>query len=461
MTTLDPSGEVEVRDASGSGRGAAPTSRAATGDVSTSFAPERWAARTVRLDVEVDLLALAGPAGTLFEQGRRGFAGLDPLPGRLVVPRTSPDAASAAVTAALASIASEDHVGRPGCGPVAMGALPFDPAAPASLVVSRLTVGRAEDGTRWVTTLVDRDAPSDHHDALVDELLASALGGTPRGDRAEVAPAGDIRITSSRPPLEWCGAVEQARDELRAGAADKVVLAREVVVRTDADLSRAAILDRLRRAYPSCMLYAVDGFIGATPELLVSRLGDNVRSHPMAGTTPRSADPTTDARLAAALLASVKDREEHRITIDMVHDTLLRYCSYIDEEAEPSIVAMANVSHLATLVEGRLSSPPASAIELMTALHPTPAVCGSPRDAALALIARYEHLDRGRYAGPVGWVDAAGNGEWAVGLRCAELDGPTARLFAGVGVVPDSDPDAELAETQAKLQAVLAAVIRP
>jgi menaquinone-specific isochorismate synthase len=252
-----------------------------------------------------------------------------------------------------------------------------------------------------------------------------------------------------------------ARDELRTGSADKVVLAREVVVRADAPLPRAAILDRLRRAYPSCMLYAVGGFVGATPELLVSRMGDIVRSHPMAGTTPRSADPTTDARLAAALLASTKDREEHRITIDMVHDTLLRYCSYIDEEAEPSVVAMANVSHLATLVEGRLSSPPASAIELMTALHPTPAVCGSPRSAALALIDRYEDLDRGPYAGPVGWVDAAGNGEWAVGLRGAVLDGTTARLFAGVGVVPDSDPAAELAETQAKLQAVLAAIIRP
>ena len=132
------------------------------------------------------------------------------------------------------------------------------------------------------------------------------------------------------------------------------------------------------------MLFAVDGFVGASPELLVARLGDVVRAHPMAGTAPRSGDPTTDARLAAALLASTKDREEHRITIDMVHDTLLPWCSYLDEEAEPSIVAMANVQHLATPVEGRLSSPPASVLELVRALHPTPAVGGRPASAPSA-----------------------------------------------------------------------------
>ena len=252
-----------------------------------------------------------------------------------------------------------------------------------------------------------------------------------------------------------------ARDDLRAGAAKKVVLAREVIVTTDLPLRRAEVLRALRRSYPSLMLFGVDGFIGASPELLVARIGDLVRSHPMAGTAPRSADPSTDARLAANLLASAKDQVEHRYTIDMVHDTLLPWCSYLDEEAEPSIVAMANVQHLATLVEGRLSSPPASALELMRALHPTPAVNGSPRGAALELIERYEGIDRGRYAGPVGWVDARGNGEWAVGIRSAEIDGTEARVFAGVGVVADSDPALELAETRAKFQAVLNAILRP
>jgi menaquinone-specific isochorismate synthase len=136
-------------------------------------------------------------------------------------------------------------------------------------------------------------------------------------------------------------------------------------------------------------------------------------------------------------------------------------CSYLLFDAEPAIVALANVQHLASLCEGRLSSPPASVIELVAALHPTPAVCGSPREQALALIGEIERLDRGRYAGPVGWVDAKGNGAFAVGIRCAEVEGTTARLFAGVGVVADSDPDAELAETRAKLQALLSAIVRP
>jgi menaquinone-specific isochorismate synthase len=181
----------------------------------------------------------------------------------------------------------------------------------------------------------------------------------------------------------------------------------------------------------------------------------------MAGTAPRGGDPTTDARLAANLLASTKDREEHQITIDMVHETLLPWCSYLDYEAEPSIVAVANVQHLATLVEGRLSQPAPSVLELVAALHPTPAVAGWPRDLAIAFIAAHEQLDRRRYAGAIGWADSRGNGTWAVGVRCAELDGSTARVFAGNGIVPDSDPRTELAETQAKLQALLSAIVRP
>jgi isochorismate synthase len=266
-------------------------------------------------------------------------------------------------------------------------------------------------------------------------------------------------VRAAEPPDRWQASLLAARDRLRAGAGRKVVLAREVVVTADRPLSRAAVAHRLRATYPGCTRFAVEGFVGATPELLVARAGDMVRAQPMAGTAPRSADPTTDARLAAGLLSSAKDQVEHRYTIDMVHDTLLPYCSYLDEEAEPSVVAMANVQHLATQVEGRLSAPAASVVELMAALHPTPAVAGVPRAGALSLIGTHEPFDRGRYAGPVGWVDADGNGEWVVGIRSAELSGTTARVFAGVGVVADSDPDAELAETRAKLQALLTALV--
>jgi isochorismate synthase len=239
------------------------------------------------------------------------------------------------------------------------------------------------------------------------------------------------------------------------------VLARQVDVATDHPLDRHAVLDRLRTAYPGCHIVGVGGFVAASPELLVSVAGDIVRSHPMAGTAPRGGDPATDQRLAASLLSSATYRHEHQVTIDMVHDTLLGWCSYVDYEAEPSVVAVANVQHLATLVEGRLSHPTPSVLDLVAALHPTPAVAGRPRDLAVDWIAAHEGIDRGRYAGTAGWVDGRGNGAWAVSVRCAEIDGATARVWAGNGIVADSDPATELAETRAKLQALLSAIVRP
>jgi menaquinone-specific isochorismate synthase len=401
-------------------------------------------ATTRRLDRDVDLVEVAGEDGVLWTKGGFGLAGRG-VARRIDVPRHDPALAAKSVDDALGNIEVDDDVCCPGTGPVAIGALPFEPSRSGELVVPSLVVGRSDDGTRWITSITDgHDEPR-----------------LPDFDRPAAEDPSRFQVTSDVPASEWCDSVEVTRNELRAGAARKAVLSRAVTIETDRPISRRTIIGRLRSAYPACMLYSVEGFVGASPELLVARAGDLVRSHPMAGTAPRSDDPTTDARLAANLIASTKDQEEHRLTIDMVHDTLLPWCSYLDEEAEPSIVAMANVQHLATLVSGRLSSPPASIIELMTALHPTPAVCGSPREAALELIARHESFDRGRFGGPVGWVDAEGNGAWAVGIRSAELEGNRARLFAGVGVLPDSDPVAELAETRAKLQALLTAIVRP
>ena len=418
-------------------------------------------ARTRRVDVDLDLVAVAGETGSLWQQARVGFAGQGEAL-RITVPAGDPAAAADAVQRALDTIEVDDPLGLPGCGPVALGALPFDPDRAGELIVPRVLVGRAEDGTRWITTVGSADDHGLDPDRALGDLLADrATDADATTPAAPAAGPGSFTVSSVRPAAEWCGALESARDELRAGRARKVVLARELLVTTDRPLRRREVLAQLRRAYPTNILFADGGFVGASPELLVARTGDRVRSHPMAGTAPRSADPSTDARLAANLLASSKDQVEHRYTIDMVHETLLPWCSYLDEEAEPSIVAMANVQHLATLVEGRLSSPPASAVELMRALHPTPAVNGAPRAEALALIAEFEGLDRGRYAGPVGWVDRHGNGAWAVGIRSAELDGHQARVFAGVGVVADSDPAAELAETRAKFQALLGAIVRP
>ena len=246
---------------------------------------------------------------------------------------------------------------------------------------------------------------------------------------------------------------------------EKAVIARDLVVSSPDAIDVHAVLRRLRSSFGSSYRYAVDGFVGAVPELLMPRLTahDGPRHIHWRSTTPRAGDPATDARLAAELLASAKNQIEHRVVIDMIHDTLLPWCSYLDWEPEPSIVAVANVQHLGTRMEGHLSDPRPNVLELVRALAPTPAVGGFPRAEALELIERVEGFDRGRYAGSVGWVDAAGDGTWAVALRCAEFsdDRRSARLVAGGGIVADSEPLAELAETQAKFQAMLSAIVRP
>jgi menaquinone-specific isochorismate synthase len=312
-------------------------------------------------------------------------------------------------------------------------------------------VGRAADGTRWITTIAPPDDP--RHALPASQVLPPPDAPVPAPRR--------ITVESTLDPADWQALVERATKVLAGGDMHKVVLARELAVTADGPLDPLALLRALARRYPGCHLVSVEGLVAATPELLVSRTGDVVRSHPMAGTAPRGGDPASDQRLAAGLLSSAKDRHEHQITIDMVHDTLLPWCSYLDYEAEPSVVAVANVQHLATLVEGRLSQPPPSVLEMVAALHPTPAVAGWPREPAVAWIAEHEGLDRGRYAGTAGWVDGRGNGTWSVVVRSAELSGSTARVLAGVGVVTDSDPDAELAETSAKFEAVLTALVRP
>jgi menaquinone-specific isochorismate synthase len=389
------------------------------------------------VDGDVDLVAEAGADGVVFERGRVGLAG------RGEAVRVPADAGS--IADALGAIDVDDEVGLPGCGPVAFAALPFDPDASAEAIIPSAIWGRAEDGTRWHTVL--EAIPGEFRRVLPRER-----------DRARPSA---FTVESALPPSHYTELVGRGTKAMADGDLRKVVLAREVVVTADEPIDVGDVLARLRSTFPGCFVFHVDGFIGASPELLVSRAGDVVRSHPMAGTAPRGGDPTTDARLAASLLSSTKDREEHQITIDMVHDTLLAYSSYVDYEAEPSIVPVANLQHLATLVEGRLSHPPASVLELARALHPTPAVCGQPRDDALAFIRAEEGFDRRRYAGTVGWVDARGNGTFAVSVRVAEVEGPVARLYAGCGIVPDSEPQVELAETRVKLQALLSAIVRP
>jgi isochorismate synthase len=386
------------------------------------------------LEHDIDLNGVARGDGFLFVRDGVGLAG------RGVATRV----ARQDVGTLLGSIERDDTVGHAGCGAIAFGALPFLPGAPSELVVPSVVVGKAADGTRWITHI---DSTAGDH-SLVPT-------------RQPVPFAGSFTLRPGFDADRFMDAVVRGRTAVREGRLDKVVLARDVVVEADRPLDVYAILLRLKASFGSSYRYSVDGFVGASPELLVARQGDMVRSHPLAGTAPRTGDPGTDAQLAAALIASTKDQIEHRVVIEVVNDTLLPWCSYLDWEAEPSIITVANVQHLGTSVEGRLSSPPPSVLELVGALQPTPALGGHPRAIALDLISQLEDFERGRYGGAVGWVDADGNGTWAVGIRCAEIDGPRARLFAGVGVVAESDPHLELAETQAKFQAMLSAIVRP
>jgi isochorismate synthase len=393
-------------------------------------------ATTRPLDKNIDLNDVAGDDGLLFVRDGVGVAS------RGIARRVDVDE----VAASLASIERDDDVRQPGCGPVAIGAVPFTPGEPCQLIIPKVLVGKAADGSRWITVI----------DGSVEEAVDALVPLAPPRPSAS-----SFAVSPGVPVETYLKAVAAARDAVRAGEITKAVIARDIVIRSDEPIDIRAVLRRLRASYGSSYRYSMEGFMGASPELLIERRGDVVRSHPLAGTTPRTGDPSTDARLAAELMASMKNQVEHRVVIDVVNDTLLPYCSYLDWEAEPSIVAVANVQHLGTALEGRLSKPLPSVLDLARLLSPTPALGGHPRDVALDLIGSVEGFDRGRYGGTVGWVDGDGNGTWAVAIRCAQIDGNRARLFAGGGIVADSDPYSELAETQAKFQAMLSAIIRP
>jgi salicylate biosynthesis isochorismate synthase/menaquinone-specific isochorismate synthase len=259
------------------------------------------------------------------------------------------------------------------------------------------------------------------------------------------------------PPEHYVSAVARAVERIRAGGLDKVVLAREVAVHAGAGHDPAAILGVLREAFPGCYVLGVGrgdaAFVAASPELLVRREGQRASTVALAGSTRRSADPAVDDHLGEQLLRSAKDREEQAIVARRIERTLRDRSVWVTAPEEPVLVRMANIQHLATPIRAQLAEP-IGALDLAGLLHPTPAVGAEPREA-LRMIPELEGMDRGWYAGAIGWTDAADDGEFCVGLRCALLRGPVARLYAGVGVVRDSDPAAELAETELKLDALL------
>jgi menaquinone-specific isochorismate synthase len=362
---------------------------------------------------------------------------------------------AATVRTALAAIETADPVGCPGSGPVALGALPFVTGAAGSLVVPEVVVGRRGDDA-WLTVVTTPERRAEAG-AVAEAMGAAATSG----ERDRGNPPSQFTLTSAKEHDEFKDLVGAAVERIHAGELGKVVLARRVDVQANRPFVTTDVLSRLLALYPTCMVFRIDGFVGASPELLIERMGRHVATHPLAGTIPRSGDIATDEALIAGLIASPKERREHAYVIDALHQALSRRCEELDVPDKPSVLELRNVSHLATHITGTLIEPAPTALELVAEVHPTPAVGGTPTATATALIAEVEGFDRGRYAGPVGWMDAAGDGTWAIGLRSADVDGERASLYAGVGLVEGSDPAAELAETQLKLQALLAALVRP
>jgi menaquinone-specific isochorismate synthase len=252
---------------------------------------------------------------------------------------------------------------------------------------------------------------------------------------------------------EWAAVVGQAVGRINNGSLEKVVLARDLVATAADDVDVRWPLQRLSGSYPMCWTFHVDGLFGATPEMLVRRERGLVTSRVLAGTIRRTGDDARDIALAATLARSSKDLEEHEYAVRSVAEALAPHCSSMNVPEAPFVLHLPNVMHLATDVAGVVhdsADPAGTSLDLATALHPSAAVGGTPTEAAVSLIAEIEGMERGRYAGPVGWMDATGDGEWGIALRSAEISGPNVRLFAGCGIVADSDPEAELAEAQAK-----------
>ena len=358
--------------------------------------------------------------------------------------------------------------GRPAAaGPVFVGGFAFAPGgggapewaslAPTALVLPELALARQGDAAR-LTVCVAAEG-DETQEALVERALMRVgeltLKSMPLLDPDPVEPT---RVASAAPPTHYEHAVARGVERIRAGGLEKLVLAREVRAHASREHDPAAVLGALREVFPACYCWCVGtpelAFVGASPELLVRRDGQRAQTVALAGTTGRSADPAVDDHLGEQLLRSAKDREEQAIVARRIERTLEGVSLWVASAEEPVLVKVQNVQHLATPIRAQLADPMPT-LELAGLLHPTPAVGGEPREAALPLIPALEGLDRGWYAGAIGWTDLAEDGEFCVALRCALLRGRVAHLYAGCGVVRDSVPAAELAETEVKLEALL------
>ncbi len=342
-----------------------------------------------------------------------------------------------------------------GAGPVWVGGFAFAPEGgrapqwsslpPALMVLPEVSLLR--DGERtWLTLSTVAGSAGRSLDAAVDLPFL------------DPAPSGRATVRSITPPDAYEQSVASGVQRINSGELEKVVLAREVAVEAPAAHDPAALFGALRELFPSCFCFCVGtpeaAFLGASPELLVRRSGAGAATVALAGSTRRSADPAVDDHLGQQLLLSDKDRHEHELVVSRIERTLRPRSVWVEAAREPGLVKVANIQHLATPVRAQLAEP-LSAVELAAVLHPTPAVGGEPRERALPVIEELEDFDRGWYAGPVGWMDATEDGEFCVAIRSVLLRDRVAHLYAGNGIVAASDPAAELAETEVKLDAIL------
>ncbi|MBB4779827.1 isochorismate synthase [Streptomyces rapamycinicus] len=322
-------------------------------------------------------------------------------------------------------------------GGIGFVAFPFQRQEPIRLAVPARTLSL--EGT------------PDHRRLLASVPAPSAKGGEP----------GAYALRPSEPPEQWCGSVADAARAVRRGELRKAVLARRIQMECDTEIQPPVVLRRLAHTFPSAYLFSAFGLVGASPELLLAKRGRMVESRALAGTIRRGGDAESDRRLASWLQESHKNQEEHRVLREVVLDALTPSTTWIKANERPEMLKLANVQHLMTRVRAELKADHPPFLQLAAMLHPTPAVCGWPRDKAYEVIERLEGWDRGLYGGALGWVDAEGNGCLCVTIRCAEIHGRNATLYVGNGIVADSDPKEELAETRAKLGAILPALIAP
>lgn len=420
-----------------------------------------WVAKQIP-QLEIDLIKFAGEEGFLFEGpevqiATAGIAFNIDLPKGIA----SSDSLETAIKtmSLLETRAHKDTQTsaaiKSGILPLAMGALPFNSTSKTHLTVPKICIIKKNSST-WIIEIGSKEQNFNPVEKVLSKIKIHEIPRPSSGPE-------QISIYSKPDYERWIRQVETLVQHIKQGQLEKVVLARQVFIKTNSLIKKEPILQRLKDIFPTCSIFSIENFIGASPELLFSRLDKDLKLVPLAGTTRNSGNEKTNNELNKSLFSSSKQRHEHELVLKEIRQVLEPICEQLEIPSIPIIVSMQNVAHLASPIKAIIDKNKeyTNALLLLNKLHPTPAVAGFPREKALVAISSNEDFDRGRYAGPVGWVDTSGNGEWVIGIRSAEIEGTNARLLAGVGLVADSRAEQELLETQFKLQAILSAMIRP